>query len=159
MSEKNMNKLILLINDKAKEFGADVAGVAGIADLKRSPSHDISEKMPEFNGVGTKTVENRNHGIVQWPAGAGSAIVIGVAHPPEKPELDWWVTVDAAGNTAGNRLLMKTVSELETYLEKEQGIQCFRLPYHIEHGGVYMKDAAVLAGLGCIGKNNLLITP
>jgi epoxyqueuosine reductase len=154
-----MNELIRLINDKAQEFGADLAGVAGIADLRRSPSHEISEKMPEFNGVGTKNVDNRRHGIVQWPERAGSAIVIGVAHPPEKPELDWWVTVDSAGNTAGNRQLMKTVSELETYLEKEQGIQCFRLPYHIEHGGVYMKDAAVLAGLGCIGKNNLLITP
>jgi epoxyqueuosine reductase len=154
-----MNERVLLINAKAKEFGADLAGVAGIADLKRSPSHEISGKMPEFNGVGTRKADNRTHGIVQWPEGAGSAIVIGVAHPPEKPELDWWVTVDAVGNTAGNRLLMNAVCDLETYLEKEQGIRCFQLPYHIEHGGVYMKDAAVLAGLGCIGKNNLLVTP
>jgi epoxyqueuosine reductase len=36
---------------------------------------------------------------------------------------------------------------------------CFRLPYHIELGGIYMKDTAVLAGLGCIGKNNILVTP
>lgn len=35
----------------------------------------------------------------------------------------------------------------------------FKLPYHIEHGGVYMKDAAVLAGLGRMGKHNMLITP
>jgi epoxyqueuosine reductase len=54
---------------------------------------------------------------------------------------------------------MKTVSELETWLEREVGIQCFKLPYHVERGGVYLKDAAVLAGLGCIGKNNLLVTP
>jgi len=33
------------------------------------------------------------------------------------------------------------------------------LPYHIENGGIYLKDAAVLAGLGTIGRNNLLITP
>jgi epoxyqueuosine reductase len=159
MSIKNITKLVQLINDKAKEFGADLAGVANVGDLKRSPSHAISEKLPVFNGVGTKDVENRKPGIVQWPEGARSAIVIGVEHPSVKPELDWWVTGDSAGNTAGNRLLIKTVSRLQTYLEKTQRIQCFKLPYHIEHGGVYMKDTAVLAGLGCIGKNNMLITP
>jgi epoxyqueuosine reductase len=29
----------------------------------------------------------------------------------------------------------------------------------VEKGGVFLKDAAVLAGLGCIGKNNMLVTP
>lgn len=33
------------------------------------------------------------------------------------------------------------------------------LPYHIEKGGIFLKDAAVLGGLGTIGVNNLLITP
>jgi epoxyqueuosine reductase len=33
------------------------------------------------------------------------------------------------------------------------------LPYKVEEGGVFLKDAATLAGLGMIGKNNLLITP
>ena len=159
MKEKNIGELVRLINDKAKEFGADLVGVASVDDLKRSPSHEISEKMPEFNGVGTKDVKGRKRGAVKWPEGARSAIVIAVAHPPEKPELDWWITGASTGNTAGNRLLMGIVSELATWLEKEQGIQCFKLPYHIEHGGIYMKDAAVLAGLGCIGKSNILITP
>lgn len=159
MTEKNINELVRLINDKAKEFGADLAGVASVEDLKRSPSHEISEKMPEFDGVGTEEVEGRKRGVVKWPEGARSAIVIAAEHPPEKPEMDWWVTGASAGNTAGNRLLMGTVSELATGLEKVQGIQCFKLPYHIEHGGVYMKDVAVLAGLGCIGKNNIFITP
>lgn len=159
MTEKNINELVRLINDKAKEFGADLAGVASVEDLKRSPSHEISEKMPEFDGVGTEDAQGRKRGVVKWPEGARSAIVIAAAHPPEKAEMDWWVTGASAGNTAGNRQLMKTVAELATWLEKEQGIQCFKLPYHIEHGGVYMKDAAVIAGLGCLGKNNILITP
>jgi len=33
------------------------------------------------------------------------------------------------------------------------------LPYFVSKGGIYLKDAAVMAGLGCIGKNNLVITP
>jgi len=160
VSEKNSNELVRLINNKAKEFGADLAGMARIEDLKRSPSHEISEKMPEFDGVGTKDAEGRKRGVVKWLEGARSAIVIAVEHPPEKPEMDWWATTgSSSGNTAGNRFLMKTVSELATWLEREQGIQCFKLPYHIGHGGIYMKDAAVLAGLGCLGKSNILITP
>lgn len=156
---KNVKELVGLIIGKAKACGADLAGVASVRDLKRSPSHAISERMPEFDGVGTKDVQGRQRGVVKWPERARSAIVIAAAHPSEKPEMDWWVTGASAGNTAGNRLLMGTVSELASWLEKEQGIQCFKLPYHIEHGGIYMKDAAVFAGLGCIGKNNLLITP
>jgi epoxyqueuosine reductase len=159
MSIKIKNELAQSIIDKAIEFGADLAGVANVEDLKRSPSHEISEKIPEFNGVGTIDVENRKRGVVRWPEGARTAIVIGSGHPFDRPELDWWATGDSGGNTAGNRLLMKTVSKLAIWLGMEQGVQCFKLPYHIEHGGVYMKDAAVLAGLGCIGKNNMLVTP
>lgn len=136
-----------------------MVGVASVEDLKRSPSHGISEKMPEFNGVGSVDVENRKRGIVRWPERARSAVVVGVAHPSAEPELDWWAADGSGGQTAGNRLLIKTVSKLAIWFEREQGIQCFKLPYHIEHGGVYMKDAAVLAGLGCIGKNNMLLTP
>ncbi|MFC1746517.1 hypothetical protein ACFL35_21165, partial [Candidatus Riflebacteria bacterium] len=33
------------------------------------------------------------------------------------------------------------------------------LPYQLETGGIFLKDAAVLAGLGCMGENNLLLTP
>ena len=33
------------------------------------------------------------------------------------------------------------------------------MPYGIDAGGTFLKDAAVLAGLGSIGRNNLLLTP
>jgi len=33
------------------------------------------------------------------------------------------------------------------------------LAYQVYEGGIFLKDAAALAGLGTIGKNNLLITP
>jgi len=39
------------------------------------------------------------------------------------------------------------------------GINACPLPYRVEQGGILLKDAAVLAGLGVTGKNNLVITP
>ena len=33
------------------------------------------------------------------------------------------------------------------------------MPYFVSKGGIFLKDAAVAAGFGCIGKNNLVITP
>jgi hypothetical protein len=33
------------------------------------------------------------------------------------------------------------------------------MTYWVEEGGLYLKDAAVLAGLGCVGRNNILVTP
>jgi epoxyqueuosine reductase len=32
------------------------------------------------------------------------------------------------------------------------------MPYWVEKGGIYLKDTAVLAGLGCIGRNNMLVS-
>ena len=159
MTVQRTKRLSRQIIEQSKAFGADLAGIANVADIKRSPSHRVSQKMPAFDGVGTLSVEGRKRGIVQWPEGARSAIVVAIAHPPESPELDWWVSGAAPGNTAGNRLLMSVVEKLADYLEQALDIRSFMLPYHIEHGAVYMKDSAVLAGLGCIGKNNLLITP
>lgn len=158
MPAKSTHQLARLIHAKAKEFGADLAGTANVGDLKRSPSHEISQKMPEYKGVGTKDAGGRKRGVVEWPEETASAIVIAVAHPPEKPDLDWWVTKgNSTGNTPGNRLLINMASRLAEWLENEQGVRCFKTPYHIEHGGIYMKDAAVFAGLGRIGKNNMLI--
>lgn len=161
MLDSSKEALVQEIIAKAKEFGADLAGVARVEDLKNSPSHLISEKMPEFDNVAAKEVEGRVRGRVDWPEEARSALVISVAHPEEKPELDWWILggKSAAGNTPGNRILMDIVKKLAAWVEEEKGIKCFKLPYHIEHGGIYMKDTAVLAGLGCVGKNNILVTP
>jgi len=161
MSEKTKKEQAELILVKAKEFGADLVGIARVEDLKQSPSHQISERMPAFANVGAKKIEGRRPGQVDWPEGAKSAIVIAIEHPPEKPELDWWIlgSKSTAGNTPGNKLLMASIKKLADWIEQELDMTCFRLPYHIELGSIYMKDAAVLAGLGCIGKNNILVTP
>ena len=38
-------------------------------------------------------------------------------------------------------------------------VSAYPLPYHVKKGGLFLKDAAVLSGLGIIGKNNLLLHP
>ncbi len=161
MTEDARKQLGKEIKAKAKEFGADLVGFARIEDLKKSPSHLISEKMPKLDNVGAKIVEGRRHGQVDWPDGAKSAIIIALEHPPEKPELDWWIlgSKSAAGNTPGNKLLMSIIKKLAIWLDEERKVKCFKLPYHVELGAIYMKDTAVLAGFGCIGMNNILVTP
>jgi epoxyqueuosine reductase len=157
---KTTSELVRRIYAKAQAFGADLTGIVSLEALKRSPSHEISIKMPEFYGVGTEDAGGSKRGIVTWPEGARSAVVLAVSHSEKNPHLDWWISSGgSAGNTEGNRLLIKTVAKVSAWLEEAHRIRCFKIPYHIEGGGVYMKDAAVLAGLGCIGKNNMLITP
>ena len=92
---------------------------------------------------------------VDWPADAVSAVVIGVAHHADEPELDWW---DGKG-TPGNRILVRINAELSRWLEDTYSVKTFKMPYLIEKGGIFLKDAAVMAGLGCIGKSKLVITP
>ena len=146
------------IVEKAKEFGACLAGIASVEGLKESPSHIIYVKLEEYEGVGTKKTGKIKPGQVSWPENARSAIVIAVGHPEEKPELDWW-KAGYSGGTIGNRILMSISDKVSEWLQEEKGIRTNKLPYHIEHGGIFLKDAAVMAGLGCIGKNNLLVTP
>ena len=144
------------ILEKTKEFGACLAGIANVEALKQSPSHFIYGKLDEYKTVGNKEAKLKP-GEIAWPENAKSAIVIAVWHPEEKPELDWW-RHGYSGGTSGNRILISINSKLSKWLEKEKGIKTITVPYHIEDGGIFLKDAAVIAGLGCIGKNNMLVT-
>ncbi len=84
-------------------------------------------------------------------------LVLAVVHNPSDPELDWWD--DSPGGTPGNRQLISVAKNLKKWLAEEYNINGRPLPYKVEKGGVFLKDAAALAGLGIIGKNNLLVTP
>jgi len=158
MNKKALQAISTQIMEKAKECGASLVGMARVEDLKTSPSHFIHEKLPKYEGIGSINSEKIGKKEVEWPENAQSAIVIAIEHPKDKPELDWWKD-GFAGGTEGNRILISIVGELSEWLEKEKGMGTWKLPYHIEKGGIFLKDAAVLAGLGCIGKNNMVVTP
>jgi len=122
---------------KAKELGATLAGFADIDSLQTSPSYDAFD---HFN----------------LPENAKSVLVLALVHKQDEPELDWW---GVKGGTSGNQKMQYFSEELADWMKQTHGINSEILQYAVEPGGTFLKDAAVLGGLGCIGKNNLLITP
>jgi epoxyqueuosine reductase len=138
MNSYSASPITIQIIENAKAFGASLAGIVSVASLKNSPSHKVGRKLP-------------------WPVGGKSALVLALAHEMSESELDWWDNKE--GGTPGNRQMIKTAISLRQSLKEEFNINAQPLPYHIEKGGIFLKDAAALAGLGAIGKNNLLITP
>ena len=143
--------------EKAKKLGACAAGIADVEALKQSPSHLIYPQIGGYKSFLNDEVP-RDAGKVLWPQYARSAIVIAVEHPEDKPELDWWQK-GLKGGTPGNQILMTIISRLTDWLRKETGCEARGMPYYIVKGGIFLKDAAVMAGLGCVGKNNMLVTP
>lgn len=159
MPKNRENNLSDQIIEKAKGFGACLVGIANVEVLKESPSHYIFSRIEQHKGVGSSEfAEGVKPGEVAWPENAKSAIIIAVEHPEEKPELDWW-NAGYSGGTIGNRILMSINDGLSEWLEEKKEIKTKKLPYYIERGGIFLKDTAVMAGLGCIGRNNLLVTP
>lgn len=153
----------------AIEKGATLAGIACLEALKVSASHTIYNKMVDYAGMDmVKDVEGlpdnefitddenlEDKRLFAWPDSVKSVLVIGLSHPEDTPELDWW---DGRG-TLGNRILIDIIKRTSQQIEKESNVNTRKLHYYVEKGGIFLKDAGVLAGLGCIGKHNMLITP
>ena len=145
------------IIETAIENGATLAGIASMEAIKVSASHTIYIKMGGYAGIGTVKDDNAlpDNQLFTWPDSVRSVLVIGLSHPEDKPELDWW---DGRG-TPGNRFLIDIIKRTSQQIENGLKVNSRKLHYYVEKGGIFLKDAAVLAGLGCIGKNNMLITP
>ena len=133
---------------EARRIGATLAGLTSVDALKESPSYAIYHQSPYYDGY---------QGVV-WPAEARSVLVLALAHPEEDPGLDWW-SEQIPGRTPGNRILMRISRLMKEWLGSEMAIDASPLAYPIETGGIFLKDAAALAGLGVIGRHNLLISP
>jgi len=144
------------IIDTAIANGADIAGIASMNALKDAPSFLLYHHIGPPQGRAIADHLRFPDGEIDLsPSKAGYALVTGIAHPAHLPERDWW----DGNNTSGNRMLIDSLERTKQQLQKSMGLRCHDLHYFVEKGGVFLKDAAVLAGLGCIGRNNLLITP
>lgn len=133
-TRQNLSEIII---KKALSLGASLAGIASVESLRNSPSHQTSQK-------------------IRWPSQAKSVVVLALKHDPHEPSLDWW---DGNHGTAGNRILISITRQLKRWLKKQYRITANDVPYYIHKGGIFLKDSAIFAGLGIMGKNNLLITP
>ncbi|MGD8960566.1 MAG: epoxyqueuosine reductase [Desulfobacteraceae bacterium] len=143
---------------KTKQLGVHLAGFANVDDLKVAPSFVFAPQLQGLDKVlGTLEGEMElDPGEVKWPEVAKSVLVVAVEHPEDKPELDWWYGQRAP---SGNKLLINAVKTLCEWVPANFDIDVFHFPYFIEQGGIFLKDAAVMAGLGCIGRNNMVVTP
>jgi len=125
-----------------------LAGIAAVEDLKASPSNEIYDKAPYYD----------EYAGVKYHDGHKSILVWALDHPSSEPVLDWF-SLKVPRLTPGNRVLRRISKQLRVWMGEELGISAVSLSYQIELGGAFLKDAAALAGLGVIGKNNLLVTP
>ncbi len=122
---------------KARELGADVAGAVPAKMLIDCPSAVADGHR------GSRTDR-------------GTYIVLGLSHDPEHPELDLW---ESGRGTPGDRVLGHIGRELARWLQETYGTRARVIPYRIQDGGIYLKDAACMAGIGRMGRNNLVLVP
>ena len=119
-------------------LGASGVGIVPVDLLRDAPSH-------------------RRYAMDLLTYAGRTAIVLALEHPREQPEMDWWDSWQ--GGTPGNRRQINISHRLVKWLRKKYTIEAVDLPYQVERNGIFLKDAAILAGLGVMGRNNLLITP
>ena len=135
----------------AESFPDIRAGMARLEDVLNAPSYRaVSE-----GAWSTSLSSSHDDTVTRWPPKARTVLVLGLRHPEDDLGLDWWV----GGNTPGNQRLTEVSESMKHWLQHEHHIGAHPLPYHVERGGLFLKDAAVLAGLGIIGRNNLLVHP
>lgn len=130
---------------QAEKWDGFRVGIAAIDEVLDGPSYKAETKG--------SWETDRSENTTSWLPNARSLLVLAMHHPEDNPRLDWF----DRGDTAGNRRMTEVSKELAAWLLRTHGVRAQPLPYHVEKGGVYLKDAAVFAGLGVVGKNNLLL--
>ena len=123
---------------RGMSLGVSRVGIVPVDNLRDSPSH-------------------RRYAIDLHMYAGSTVMILALEHPREQPEMDWWDSWQ--GGTPGNRRLINFSRRMVKWLRKTYRLKALELPYQVERNGVFLKDAAILAGLGVMGRNNLLITP
>jgi epoxyqueuosine reductase len=156
MISTNAQELTRAALRQARSLGADLAGAADWRAVAAGPSQEIQPALAEWEGVGAG--HPGRPPAPEHPGSPESLLVVGLAHPADRPELDWW-RAHLPSRTQGNELLAEITAGLASWLQQEHGVKAWDLAYHVERGGVFLKDAAVLAGLGVVGRDNLFLCP
>ncbi len=151
-------KIEKTILEKAKELGASLAGIARVEDLKASPSYERYASAPFYEAYDRDNPNYFEFKGFKWREEHKSILVWALVHPASEPVLDWW-SMKVPGFTPGTRVMRRQSRQLRIWMGENLGISALSLPYQVEYGGAFLKDAAHLAGLGVIGKHNLLVTP
>jgi epoxyqueuosine reductase len=148
------------------DSGADLAGFVNVESMKQAPSHELLTRLPiyevidftETDTVVTPEEKPISKCGIELPAWAKTLLIIALNHPEDKPALDYFRS-SSSGGSEGNLQLIRINNKVIRWLEEKEASKSRQIPYGIDKGGIGLKDAAVLAGLGVIGKNNMLITP
>lgn len=156
--KSDSNKIEKTIVEKAKEWGASSAGIARVEDLRASPSVERYANAPFYESYGRDHPNYFEFKGYKWAEEHKSILVWALEHPISEPQLDWW-SMKVKGFTPGMSIMRLQSRKLRTWMGEDLGINALSLPYQIEFGGAFLKDAAHLAGVGVIGKNNLVVTP
>ncbi len=166
MSMNGYDHLASAILKTALDSGADLAGFVAVSSMKQAPTHKLLTRLPIYEvidfsesdtAVAPEEVPISKCGI-ELPTWAETLLIIALYHPEDKPALDYFRS-SSSGGSEGNLQLIRINNKVIKWLEENTPIKSRQIPYGIDKGGIGLKDAAVLAGLGVIGKNNLLITP
>jgi len=134
---------------QAESYDKIRAGIVRLKDVLKGPSYQAT---PE--GL-RSTTQLDDVPIDNWPGEAQTVLILGLNHPEKDPGLDYW----EGGDTRGNRRLREISELLKQWFWEKYDLAAQPLSYHVEKGGLFLKDAAVLSGIGFIGRNNLLLDP
>jgi epoxyqueuosine reductase len=137
------------IISQAESYDGIRAGLVALDEVLKGPSYRAAREGP---APMSQLAERRG---VDWPPEARTVMVLGLHHPENEPRLDWW----ERGDTWGNRRLRTISAFLKEWLWEACGMGAHPLPYQLEKGGILLKDAAVMSGIGIIGRSNLLLYP
>ena len=110
-SNQSVQQLSQEIIDQTIEFGATMAGITRVEDLKKSKSYELYKKRPYYDSF---------DGLPGWPEEAKSILVFGLQHKRSEPEFDWWDS--EPGGTPGNRILINIQKRLKKWLQEEKTI-------------------------------------